>query len=215
MPVATPKRPKKAGQPAKKSLKGRITPEVAATLRELGAQGLGASVIARMASEKHRLNPPLSHPSVIAWQRKQAALVPPASSTSEEDLNLAPAELLKRQAIRLTAASAKLAEQGQGATYLRSLNTLATILKTADALAASERKATGGKTGLADLMTQAAARDGQLRQTDPEAWLAVAIPRVLPDLLEIAAALEHVPVGRRSEIGRPVVVALEAIGAVS
>jgi hypothetical protein len=61
-------------------------------------------------------------------------------------------------------------------------------------------------------MSAAHAKDAALRQSSPETWLTVSVPRVLADLLEVADALATITPANRAELGRPLAAALEALG---
>jgi hypothetical protein len=199
----------KRAKPAKKSLKGRVTPEIERSIAKYASRGHVNREIAALVSKDHRLDPPLSHVAV-GRHLNSTALLP---ATPPKDEGLTAGELLKREALNLVHVASKFAAQGSSAAYLRSVSTLAALLKTTEAIAASDRKREGAKSGLADLFSAAQAKDLERRQAAPADWLLDAVPRVLAELLEVADALQAVPIIRRAELGRPLVAALETIGA--
>ncbi len=214
--VRTKPRPKaKETRPAR-SLKGRITEKIGASITRLGKDGRPAREIAALVSKEHRLAPPLSHVAVLKFMERSASLSTPLASIEPvKDEGLTAGELLKREALKLAEVAGRFAQAGNAQAYLRSLGTLATVLKTTEALASAERKREGTKTGLADVMSAAYAKDKELRADAPETWLTVAVPRVLADLLEVADALATVSTSRRAALGRPLVAALDALAAAS
>lgn len=193
------------------SLKGRITPAIAESITKLGSEGRGPREIARVVTKDHKLTPPLSHVSVIKFLERAVSL----TRGPVKDEGLSASELLKREALTLAEVAGRFAAAGNGQAYLRSLGTLAVVLKTVESLAAADRKREGTKTGLADILTAAYTKDTEFRRSSPEAWLTVGIPRVLADMLEVADALAAIPVAKRAELGRPLAAALEALGVAS
>lgn len=186
-----------------------MTPEIERSIAKYAARGITNREIAAQVSKDHGLKPPLSHVAV-GRHLNATSLLPDGPL---EDPGLTAGEMLKRQALNLVHVATRLASQGSSAAYLRSISTLAALLKTTEAISASERKQEGAKSGLADLFTAAQAKDVERRQAAPADWLLDAVPRVLAELLEVADALRAVPIARRAELGRPLVAALETIGA--
>jgi hypothetical protein len=96
----------------------------------------------------------------------------------------------------------------------RTLTTYSTLLDRAQKIRGREGKGERQFDGLADLLLSAAHADSARWSTDPADWLADVVPRQLPELHEVAGALERVSADARkatAERMRPVLHRILAI----
>jgi hypothetical protein len=188
-------------------MKDRITAPIAKVIEQLVAEGASQPEIARKVTHRFKLSPALTPSAVsrhLSKKTKASAFVPPTQSVSELAA-MTPADRLE---VQLSSIDGMLAQPSMTpAVRARFLTLYSHLLERATKLRAGGGKGERQFDGLADLLLSATHADSTRWSTDPADWLADVVPRQLPELHEVAGALERVPAEARkatAERMRPV-----------
>lgn len=154
-------------------------------IQELAGRGLSQRDVAKQAKTS------LATVNRVLNERVAEAIVSP-SATVAELRGMAPAERLE---VQLSTLDEVLTQRDiTPAIRSRLLQTYANLLERASKIRGREGKGERQFDGLSDLILSAEHESNARWSTDPANWLADAIPQTLPELHEIAGALDRVPV---------------------